>query len=59
MPGQKLKDENKKLQTENKNLIMENKTLKNYLARLEKKMDELKEDIRHDTYCWRCENYSN
>ena len=41
-------DENKKLQTENKNLIIENKTLKNCLTWLEKKMDKLKEDIRHD-----------
>ena len=43
-----MKYENKKLQTENKNLIMENKTLKYCLARLKKKMDELKEDIRRD-----------
>ena len=32
-----MKDENKKLQKEKKNLILENKTLKNCLARLEKK----------------------
>ena len=43
-----MKAENKKLQTENKNFIMKNKTLINCLARLEKKMDELKEDIRRD-----------
>ena len=41
-----MKDENKKLQTENKNF--QNKTIKKCLTRLEKKMDELKEDIRRD-----------
>ena len=33
---------------QNKNLIIENKALKNCLARLEKKIDKLKEDIRRD-----------
>ena len=43
-----MKDENRKFCTENKNLMMENGTLKSCLARLEKTIEELKEDITQD-----------
>ena len=43
-----MKDENRKLRSENKNLVMENETLKSCLARLEKKIEDLKEDIKQE-----------
>ena len=43
-----MKDENRKLRSENKNLVMENETLKNCLSKLEKKIEDLNEDIKQE-----------
>ena len=43
-----MKDENGKLLSENKNLVMESETLKSCLARLEEKIEDLKEDIKQE-----------
>ena len=43
-----MKDENRKLWSKNKNLVMENETLKSCHARLEKKIEDLKEDIKQE-----------
>ena len=43
-----MKDENRKLRSENKNSVIESETLKSCLARLEKKIDDLKEDFKQE-----------